>query len=176
MLAGVPAFRRSLAVIAPLAAALLAIAPNAGAAAPRCTADMLTARVTAPAPGAGQRQAALVLTNRAASPCSTRGYVGLQLTGAGGRAIPTQAVRTGAAAAPVTLAPGATARATLQWTVMPAGSEPVDGPCEATPRRLLVIPPNGTRQLAARWTQGPVCQRGRFLLSPLHRAIGSTTR
>jgi hypothetical protein len=158
---------RIAAVLAVLA--VLAAHPPAAAAAtpPRCTTSMLSARVTAPSPGAGQRQSALVLTNRSRRPCRTQGYVGLQLAGATGHRVPTRVVRTGGPAPVVVLAPGERATASLQWSVMPGGSEPVDGPCEATPTRLLVIPPDGTRQLAARWTQGPVCEHGRFLVSAL---------
>jgi hypothetical protein len=154
-----------------LAAALsLLPAAAASAAAPRCTTVELSAKVGGVQPGAGQRQGTLTLTNRSGHPCRTQGFVGLQLADRRGRPLPTSTVRVDGPGRVVRLTPGARAVATLQWGVIAAGNEPVDGPCERTPTDLLVIPPGETAQTAARWTQGPVCQRGRFEVGPLRRA------
>ncbi|HEU4656420.1 MAG TPA: DUF4232 domain-containing protein [Capillimicrobium sp.] len=150
-------------------AAVLAVPGMAAAATPRCHTADLSARVGQVQAGAGQRQATLTLRNHSGHTCHTQGYVGLQLADARGRALPTSTVRVDGPAPKVRLRPGARAVATLQWGVIPAGNEPADGPCEPTPTDLLVIPPDETTQTAARWTQGPVCQRGRFEVGPLRR-------
>lgn len=151
--------------------AALALLPAAASAAPpRCHTADLSARVGAVNAGAGQRMATLTLTNHSGHACRTQGWVGLQLADRRGRAIPTSTVRVGGPAPSVRLKPGQRATASLQWTVIASGSEPVDGPCERTPTDLLVIPPDETAQTAARWTQGPVCARGRFQVGPLRKA------
>lgn len=158
--------RRTHLILALGAAAL--VAPSAAsAAAPRCATADLQARVAGVQAGAGQRQANLVLRNISGSTCRTQGWVGLQLADSKGRAIPTSTDRVSGPAPKVRLRPGQRARATLQWTVVATGSEPDDGPCERTPTNLLVIPPDETTQTTARWTQGPVCDRGRFEVGPL---------
>ncbi|HEY8582640.1 MAG TPA: DUF4232 domain-containing protein, partial [Capillimicrobium sp.] len=80
---------------------------------------------------------------------------------------PTSTDRVGGPSAAVRLRPGQRAAAPLAWTVVATGSEPADGPCERTPTDLLVIPPDETAQTAARWRNGPVCDRGRFEVGPL---------
>ncbi|SNS60001.1 DUF4232 domain-containing protein [Actinacidiphila glaucinigra] len=73
----------------------------------RCAAKDLAASVRAIDAGAGNRYAALVLTNTSRTACTTRGYVGLQLTGPDGAKVPTRVVRdTSQAAADLTVAPG----------------------------------------------------------------------
>jgi hypothetical protein len=152
--------------------AALAAVPAAAPAAstPRCHTADLSAKVGAVSPGAGQRNANLTLTNRSRHACRTQGYVGLQLVSVWGEKIPTSTVRTGGPAPLVRLAPGAKAVASLQWGVIAGGNEPVNGPCEHNPPELLVTPPNETRQITTTWTQGPVCQRGRFQVGPLRKA------
>ncbi len=154
------------------AAAALAALPAAASAAspPRCHTADLSAKVGAVSPGAGQRTATLTLTNHSGHTCRTQGYVGLQLASASGKKLPTSTVRTGAKAPVVTLKPDAKAVASLQWGVIAGAGEPVNGPCEPTPTDLLVIPPDERTQTAARWTQGPVCQQGRFVVGPLRKA------
>ncbi|HEY8584619.1 MAG TPA: DUF4232 domain-containing protein, partial [Capillimicrobium sp.] len=59
------------------ALALLAALPQtASAAAPRCHAADLSARVGPAQAGAGQRQATLTLTNTSGHTCRTQGWVG----------------------------------------------------------------------------------------------------
>jgi hypothetical protein len=148
----------------------LALVPTAGSAAPpQCTTADLSAKVGQVNPGAGQRQAPLVLTNHSGHTCRTAGYVGLQLATASGKKLPTSTVRSGGKTPQVTLKPGQQAVTQLQWTVIATGSEPVDGPCEPTPSDLLVIPPNQTTQTATAWRNGPVCGFGKFSITPLKK-------
>lgn len=157
-------------ILVAAAVGALAILPTAAVAAPpRCHTADLSASVGNVQPGAGQRTGTLTLKNTSGHTCQTEGYVGLQLADAQGDEIPTSTVRTGGRTPVVTLKPGAKAVATLQWGVIAAGNEPVDGPCEPNPTDLLVIAPNETTQTAAPWRQGPVCQRGRFTVGPLKK-------
>jgi hypothetical protein len=150
--------------------ALLTIVPAAATAAPRqCTTADLSAKVGQVSAGAGQRNAPLILTNHSGHTCRTAGYVGLQLTTAGGRKVPTSTSRVPGQAPVVTLRPGEKAVSQMQWTVIATGSEPADGPCEPNPSDLLVIPPNQTTQTAAAWKNGPVCGFGRFSITPLKK-------
>lgn len=157
-------------LLAVAAASALALIPSAASAAtPQCTTADLSAKLGQVNAGAGQRQAPLVLTNHSGHTCQTRGYVGLQLTTASGKKLPTSTARSGGSTALVTLKPGQQATTTLAWTVIASGDEPVDGPCEGTPSDLLVIPPNMTTQTATAWKQGPVCDHGTFSITPLKR-------
>lgn len=165
--------RRRTAPIAAVGAGALAFAGLAAlpaavpAAAPRCQAEDLTARVVDVEPGAGQRMARLVLVNRSDRACRTRGWVRLQLVDRRGRPLPTSTARVGGPAERVLLRPGQHAVSSLQWTVIATGDEPADGPCQPTPRALRVTPPGTSTSTTARWTQGPVCAGGRFALGPL---------
>lgn len=156
-------------IVAAAVGALAVVPASAGAATPRCHTADLSAKVGSVDPGAGQRNATLTLTNHSGHVCRTQGYVGLQLTTSGGGKVPTSTVRSGPAAPPVTLRPGAKAVATMQWTVIATGSEPDNAPCEPTPTQLLVTPPNETTQTATRWTQGAVCAKGKFTIGPLKK-------
>lgn len=149
----------------------LAVLPSAAdAATPRCHIADVSAKVGSVDAGAGQRRAALTLTNHSGHTCSTAGYVGLQLATPTGGKIPTSTKRTGGSTPTVTLKPGAKAVATLAWTVIASGSEPTNGPCEPSATDLLVIAPNETTQTATAWTQGPVCNRGQFTVGPLKKS------
>ena len=148
----------------------LALVPSAASAAtPRCTTADISAKVGHVGAGAGNRYAPLILTNHSGHTCRTEGYVGLQLATKSGRRLPTSTSRSGAKTPLVTLKPGHKAVTRLHWTVIATGDEPVDGPCEATPSDLLVIPPDGHSQTAARWKNGPVCGFGRFDITPLKK-------
>jgi hypothetical protein len=149
----------------------LAVLPSgASAATPRCHTADLAAKVGSVDAGAGQRNAKLTLTNHSGHPCSTAGYVGLQLATPTGGKIPTGTKRTGGSTPTVTLKPGAQAVATIAWTVIATGSESTAGPCEPNATDLLVIPPNETTQTATAWTQGPVCNHGQFTIGPLKKS------
>ncbi|MBX5440393.1 MAG: DUF4232 domain-containing protein [Solirubrobacteraceae bacterium] len=158
-------------ILATAALGALAVLPSAAdAAAPACRAADLSARVGDVQPGAGQRTATLSLRNTSGHACRLRGYVGLRLETASGAGLPTSTARTGGPARTVTLRPGGRAVATLQWTVIATGDEPADGPCEGTPSDLLVTPPGQRTATAAPWRNGPVCDRGRFTVTPLRAA------
>src|SRR4051794_16258260 len=68
----------------------LAVPAAASAATPsECTTAQLAAQLKPGSPGAGQRYATVVLTNRSATTCTERGYGGLALLGAPGQGVPT---------------------------------------------------------------------------------------
>ena len=112
-------------------------------------------------PGAGQRHATLVLKDTGGQTCTIDGYGGLGLVDAAGRALPTRQVRV-ASPAPklVTLKPGATVRAQLQWGAVPGTGDSATGDCQPTPAALQVIPPDETDALRVAWQGGPVCEGG----------------
>ena len=141
-------------------ASLTALAvPSASAAAPReCTTAQLSAQLKPGSPGAGQRYATVVLTNRSASTCTERGYGGLALLGAPGQGVPTDLRRVSSPAPTVVLAPGASVRSLLHWGAVPAGNE--GATCEPTATAVVVTPPDQTTALLQPWTFGPVCQHG----------------
>lgn len=146
-------------------AAAVAAAPSAAAVSatlPPCRTADLRARLIPGSPGAGQRYAALVLTNRARHSCHTYGYVGMLFLDAGGRALPTQVVRDRFFAPHrVVLAPGAQADSQLHWTVVP-GTGDSSGPCVTPPRKLEITPPDQYNHLVIGWNGGVVCQRGQI--------------
>lgn len=146
---------------------------DAGQALPRCHTGTLRGRLSALEAGAGNRHAALVLTNDSDRTCRTYGWVGLQLAAPGDRPLPTRVERSGDPAR-VVLPPGASAWATLRWSTVPTGGEPVEGPCRPTPTALLVIPPDETTQLRVDWRYGPACDGGRITATPLARGTGPT--
>jgi hypothetical protein len=152
-----------LAGIAVLAVAVLAVgllAPTGAAAAPgQCATANLGVQLKAGSPGAGQRYATMVLTNRGTDTCTVYGYGGMALLGAPGQGVPTD-LRRVASPAPttVTLVPNGSARSLLHWTVVPAGDE--GSTCEPTAVTVVVTPPNQTTAALRPWTMGPVCQHG----------------
>lgn len=135
----------------------------------RCHTGDLSGSVQNQDAGAGQRYADLVLRNDSPRPCTVFGYGGMQLVDAGGRPIPTD-LRREANPGPslVHLAPGATARSALHWTVVAAGAEPTEGPCEPEPASARVTPPDETDQLTVPWHYGQVCDHGRISGSAYH--------
>lgn len=143
---------------------------GAGQALARCHTDQLRGRLRALDPGAGNRFAALVLTNESDRTCRTFGWVGLQLASPGDKPVPTRVVRTGKPRGLV-LKAGQSAWSRLQWTVVPTGDEP-DGACERTPTALLVIPPDETTQLTTEWRYGAACDRGKITATPLASGSG----
>ena len=72
-------------------------------------------------------------------------------------------LRRGRLAAPgtVTLAPGASARSLLHWTVV-AATTMNPSVCEPTAVTAVVTPPNQTTSFLRSWTFGVVCQHGRI--------------
>jgi hypothetical protein len=146
---------------------------DSGAATPvvqRCNSSALKGQVEPTDAGAGNRYGKFVVTNASTTPCTLNGYSGFQLENAQG-AIPTKLERK-ADPGPkaMTLAPGQRASANLHWGVVPAGSEPVEGPCQPEPSKASAIPPDETVPLTVPWTLGPVCSGGRIEISAFYAA------
>ncbi|GGI68761.1 lipoprotein [Saccharopolyspora subtropica] len=136
----------------------------------RCHTSMLTGSLQPTEAGAGQRYAELVLRNSSNETCTLYGYGGLQLIDASGKPLPTTLERTpNLGPSLITLAPGATASKTLHWTAVPHEGEPADGPCQPTPARVEVIPPDETDPLSITWQGGPVCGFGSIDGSAYHQ-------
>jgi Protein of unknown function (DUF4232) len=124
-------------------------------------------------PAAGNRYTALVLTNTSAHSCRTRGWPGLQLTGKGGRDIPTTVVRDRSRApAPLTVAVRASVWSRLHWSPVPGQGDRSSGPCQPVPSALQVIPPDQRAHTVVRWDAGEVCGGGRFETQPLAAGKG----
>ena len=112
-------------------------------------------------PGAGQRNATVVLTNRSGSSCTVHGYGGLGLAGSDGRSLPTRQVRlTDPAPTTVLLRPGKSVSAQVHWGAVAGSGDSRTGNCQPVPSTLRVIPPDETEALSVRWDQGPVCEGG----------------
>lgn len=136
----------------------------------RCHTSMLTGSLQEPEAGAGQRYAQLVLRNSSNETCTIYGYGGLQLVDEAGRPLPTKMERTpNPGPSLITLDPGETASATLHWTAVPHEGEPTDAPCQPTPARAQVIPPDETDPLTITWNAGPVCGFGSIDNSAYHQ-------
>ncbi|MEU9332069.1 DUF4232 domain-containing protein [Streptomyces sp. NPDC048290] len=149
----------------------LAAAPSLAASRPGwADTDSLTVRVHALSPGAGQRYAAVILTNKTDTSVRTQGYVGLQLLNAHGGKVTTQVVRDPGSTPQLTLKPGQSVYTVLHWTVVPATGEPTKA--EKNPTRLEVTPPDSYRHLTTAWTLGEVLQHGRIDITPLAMGTG----
>jgi hypothetical protein len=121
----------------------------------------------------------LMLRNTSRQTCTVYGFPGLQLfSGGDGRPLPTNAVRENVPnARVVTLAPGASATALLQWNE-PADLQQdpsCDGPAVG---QVGVIPPDETTSLEIPWprmaTGNPnqdqsVCNNGDIKVTPFHQ-------
>jgi hypothetical protein len=139
----------------------------------RCHTAQLAGRVRMLDAAAGNRYAALVLTNTSSGTCRTYGFVGLRLTGPNGTKPPTTVVReTQPSPHGITLRPGQSAWTRMHWTVASGTGEPAAGLCEPEPTRLLVIPPDERTQLAASWPSGSVCEHGKIFVTALSLGTG----
>lgn len=148
-------------------------AAGGSAAAPWCRTGALSASVRPLNSAAGNRYAALVLTNDSDSACRTRGWTGLQLVKENGANVPTQVVRDRSRTpAMLTLAPGSAAWSRLHWTVVASGSDDASGACRPTPAELEVIPPDTYHHTDAAWRLGEVCDAGRIDALPLAKGAG----
>ncbi|WP_248963405.1 DUF4232 domain-containing protein [Sphaerisporangium perillae] len=153
-------------------AAALAVMASAACGAPasaaqvsagRCRTAALAARVGAVDPGAGQRYAPLVLTNRSARACRLYGFPGLIMIDGRGDVLRTRTRRDAVRPVGVTLRPGASAHAKMHWTVVPAGGE-TRCPQAA---RLIILPPDEVgAHLEIPFTGAP-CDDGRIDVSPM---------
>ncbi len=112
------------------------------------------------------------LTNTSSATCTMRGYPGMQLLSSSGAPIPTTVVRGGvqfpnraadAAPALVSLAAGAAARFSIQWTDVPVGGETT---CPAS-ARSEVTPPTDTAYGVMTLNIAP-CDHGTVHVSPVY--------
>lgn len=115
--------------------ALLRVPATAVATADTCTARQLAGSLDGFDAAAGHRYTQLVVTNVSAQPCTVQGYPGIGARGEWGSAFPmivSQTDRSGTAGAEaeqpvITLQPGQSAAAAMEWTGELAGaqSEPI---------------------------------------------------
>jgi hypothetical protein len=137
------------------------------ASAPACGTAELRAQIEPGSPGAGQRYAMLVLTNKSHHSCHTYGYVGMQLLNGQGGGLATDVVRDHSVAPQrIGLAPGAQAYSQLHWSVIPSTGDQ-KAPCTSAPARIEITPPDSYTQLRIRWAGGDVCEHGRIDVQPL---------
>jgi hypothetical protein len=134
---------------------------------PRCASSQLRAQLAEPDGAAGNRYQKLTLRN-VGTACRMWGWVGLQLEGPSVGLVPTTVVHTGSPTV-FTLPGGGTATALLHWTVVPTGGESATGQCEPTATELRVYPPGQSSARIPTWSYGPVCDHGRFEVSPMSR-------
>jgi hypothetical protein len=138
---------------------------------PRCSAATLSGSIKQEDAGAGNRYATLMVKNTGTGPCTLYGYGGLQLVGETGQANPTNLLRVPTPGPGlVTLKPGESAGKKLHWGVVPAGDEPVTGPCEPASSDAEVIPPDETQPFGVSFDFGSVCDKGRIEGSAYFRA------
>ncbi len=130
---------------------------------PRCHTGDLAATIRALNSGAGQRYAALVLTNASGHPCQVYGYVGMLLLDGNRQSLPTDVVRNASPAPQVlTLMAGQAVFSQLHWTVVPGTGEAQTAQCEPQPASVEITPPDETTQLVVPWNMDAVCLHGRI--------------
>lgn len=138
----------------------------------KCTTSDLTAALVEGSPGAGQRYATIVLTNRSTAKCTVYGYGGMQLLTADNKPVPTTMVRVQPAPKTNTLAPGGAASSQLHWTAIPGAGEPQTAACEPTADHALVTPPDETHSITVHWSLGAVCNKGTIQQQPYVAGTG----
>lgn len=140
----------------------------------RCHTSELSGKLVEGSPGAGQRYAQIVLTNKSGRTCTLYGYGGMVLLDSHRHELPTHVVRDPSTPPKlITLKPGGKAHSQLHWTVIPGPGEPETGQCEPTPAYLQVTPPDERTRLTLPWNFGPVCLHGR-IDQGAYRAGGAT--
>lgn len=140
---------------------------------PRCHTSDLSASLRPLDSGAGQRYAALTLTNRSGHVCQVYGYVGMLLLDGSSISLPTDVVRN-ANPGPqiVSLAPGQSAFTLLHWTVVAGPGESQTAQCEPQPVYVEITPPDETTQLVVGWNMQFVCLHGRIDVNGLAPGSG----
>jgi hypothetical protein len=150
------------------------------AAVPECSAAGLVTKTGADEAAAGQSSLALIFTNSGVTPCFLQGYPGAELTTAGGGKLDAQRTTGGGivpAPSQVTLTPGQSASALLEWEHFPqdgsATVSPADCPGYGATTLLVTAPDQTTStRLTPPGTTSPVCWG--FDVSPV--VPGSTGR
>jgi len=124
-----------------------------GTSVPRCHTGQLAATFAyAGSAMGGVTGSTLVLTNRSQQACHVYGYEGLGFLDSNSNPLPTHLTRQAEAHTDVTLRPGGSAYAGLQWhSYDPTGRTPV-----VHPRQLEVTPPGEYSHLTQRWPFGGV--------------------
>lgn len=107
-----------------------------------CSTEQLKGSLGETQSGAGQRYTVLILTNTGTKTCELRGFPGVSLLDAAGKQLGAPASREGNEGPTVTIAPGASASATLHTSAQGTGSA-----CEPTSTQLRVYPPDNTAAL-----------------------------
>ncbi|MBW8484110.1 DUF4232 domain-containing protein [Actinomadura parmotrematis] len=139
------------------------------AGAERCTADVLRARLGGLDQAAGAASSAVVVVNVGAASCYVRGYPGVAFADADGGLMLGSSERVGGPATRVTLRPGASAWAGIDWT---APRTPAEAAYVHAPRLLTVIPPDDTVKLKVPWTFGTPGDRGHIRIQPFRAGTG----
>jgi Protein of unknown function (DUF4232) len=138
---------------------------------PRChTTDLNPSVSIVPgSQGMGHEEMNLTLTNTSGHPCTVYGYPGMALEDAAMTRQTTDVVRTPASARLLTLADGASASTTIDFSPdIPDATEPQSGACEPESYNLEITPPDETTQLVAPIAGGPVpvCEHGTLDVYP----------
>ena len=137
-----------------------------------CQTSQLSAQLTNPDAGAGQRYLTLVYTNNSSKDCTMFGFPGLQLVGSGNP--PTNVVRNPVPKTLVTLpANGGHAYTVLHWGAVPGSGDSSSGDCQPNPSQVKLTSPNATNSLTQPWTYGPVCEMGTIDVNPMSPGTGA---
>jgi hypothetical protein len=136
-----------------------------------CQANQLSANLTNPQAGAGQRYLTLVFTNTSSKDCTMFGFPGLQLLGPGNP--PTNVVRSNKPKVLIGLqANGGQAFTTLHWGAIPGTGDSQMGNCQPEPNQIKLTSPNAFGSLQQPWTYGPVCEKGTIDVDPMAAGSG----
>lgn len=137
-----------------------------------CQPSQLQMAVVGGTGAAGTVTTTVGMTNTSSAACTMRGYPGMQLLNSSGAPIPTTVLRGGAqfpsaaanaAPALVTLAAGASARFSIQWSDVPVGGETT---CPAS-TKSEVTPPTDTAYGVMTLSIAP-CDHGTVHVSPVY--------
>jgi hypothetical protein len=145
-----------------------------------CEPSGLTGSVVGTEGAAGTIEVTVSLHNVTTAPCALEGYPGAQLLAPSGAELPTDVVRGGSysftdlAAAPLTVAGGASAIFNFGYSDVPQGTSP----CE-TAASMWVTPPDDVEHLTITMPmdqQLTVCDGGRLTVSPVFGAGSPETQ
>lgn len=131
----------------------------------RCSADALSAALSANGQEMNSRYFDLALTNTGKSACTLKGYPGLSLADSSGKRIgdPAERSQDGDASLAVHLAPGAAAHVTVKSPT----KDVTDGKCWAKPDHLVVYAPGEKQSVQAANPDGFTVCGGSFQTGPV---------